>query len=78
MAIRTAPKKSPYIIIDESPPAPTAETLRYIENRIGRPPSGKVVVSIRLDRDVIAAFRATGPGWQARINEALKASLTLP
>ena len=44
--------------------------------RTGRPSSGKVVVSLRLDPDVIAAFRATGPGWQARINETLKASLT--
>lgn len=44
--------------------------------KAGRPSSGKIVVSLRLDPDVIAAFRATGPGWQARINEALKAALT--
>lgn len=38
-----------------------------------RPPgSNKQSVSIRLDKDVLAKFRATGPGWQSRINEALK------
>jgi uncharacterized protein (DUF4415 family) len=29
-------------------------------------------VNIRLDRDVLAHFRATGPGWQSRINAALR------
>jgi uncharacterized protein (DUF4415 family) len=40
----------------------------------GRPKSDnpKVAVSLRLDRDVIEKFRATGPGWQTRINEALR------
>jgi uncharacterized protein (DUF4415 family) len=41
--------------------------------RGGRPPgSNKLSVSIRLDADVLEKFRATGPGWQTRINEALK------
>lgn len=31
----------------------------------------KVPVSIRLDPDVVNYFRATGEGWQSRINEAL-------
>jgi len=39
----------------------------------GRPRgSNKQPVSLRLDRDVIAKFKATGPGWQSRINEALR------
>lgn len=42
------------------------------EAKAGRPHSGKQVVSIRLDPDVIEKFRATGPGWQARMNEALR------
>jgi uncharacterized protein (DUF4415 family) len=29
-------------------------------------------VTLRLDRDVVDKFRATGAGWQSRINEALK------
>lgn len=30
---------------------------------------------VRLDPDVLAHFRATGPGWQARVNAALRASM---
>jgi uncharacterized protein (DUF4415 family) len=32
----------------------------------------KQQVSLRLDPDVIAKFKATGKGWQARVNEILK------
>ncbi len=32
----------------------------------------KQQVTLRLDRDVIDRFRATGAGWQGRINEALR------
>jgi uncharacterized protein (DUF4415 family) len=32
----------------------------------------KVPTTIRLSPEVSAAFRASGPGWQARIDEALK------
>jgi uncharacterized protein (DUF4415 family) len=32
----------------------------------------KQLVSIRLDRDVVAHFRKPGPGWQQRVNEALR------
>jgi uncharacterized protein (DUF4415 family) len=28
-------------------------------------------VAIRLDHEVVAYFRATGPGWQSRINDVL-------
>ncbi|MCP3735726.1 BrnA antitoxin family protein [Sphingomonas sp. RP10(2022)] len=34
----------------------------------------KQQVTLRLDADILAKFRATGPGWQARINAALKAA----
>lgn len=42
--------------------------------RIGRPPSTgplKVATTIRLSPEVMDAFKATGPGWQTRINAAL-------
>jgi uncharacterized protein (DUF4415 family) len=32
----------------------------------------KVSTTVRFDRDVLEAFRATGTGWQTRMNEALK------
>ena len=49
-----------------------AQTLRRSAG--GRPLSAdpKVPVSLRLDREVVEKFRATGPGWQSRINEALR------
>jgi uncharacterized protein (DUF4415 family) len=39
----------------------------------GRPKSvqPKMLVSLRLDADVIDAFKAVGPGWQTRINAVL-------
>jgi len=42
--------------------------------RRGRPKSDspKEAVSLRLDPDVLAHFRAQGPGWQSRINAALR------
>lgn len=36
--------------------------------------SAKEQVVLRLDSDVVAFFRAGGPGWQTRINEALRAA----
>lgn len=32
----------------------------------------KQQVTLRLDQDVLDRFRATGHGWQSRINEALR------
>jgi uncharacterized protein (DUF4415 family) len=32
----------------------------------------KEQIAIRFDADVLKAFRATGKGWQTRMNEALK------
>jgi uncharacterized protein (DUF4415 family) len=41
--------------------------------RRGRPAgSSKNLVSLRLDKDVIDHFRASGPGWQTRMNDALR------
>ncbi|WP_421847876.1 BrnA antitoxin family protein [Novosphingobium sp.] len=46
----------------------------------GRPvgthkPGSKKSVTLRLDPDVLERWRATGPGWQARMNSALRAAL---
>jgi uncharacterized protein (DUF4415 family) len=42
----------------------------------GRPKveAPKQQVSLRLDPDVIEKFKATGKGWQSRINDVLKAA----
>jgi len=46
--------------------------------RRGRPPldAPKQLVSLRLDQDVIERFRATGRGWQSRINAVLREYLS--
>src|SRR3954471_4627140 len=45
----------------------------FPKSKGGRPRgSSKQAVSLRLDRDVIQKFKATGSGWQSRINEVLK------
>jgi uncharacterized protein (DUF4415 family) len=36
-------------------------------------PGSREVVSLRLDTAVLAHFQKDGPGWQDRINEALRA-----
>ncbi len=38
----------------------------------GKKPA-KVAVSLRLDADIVARFKRGGPGWQSRMNDALKA-----
>jgi uncharacterized protein (DUF4415 family) len=36
------------------------------------PPGVKEMVSLRIDRDVLDYFQEDGPGWQDRINAALR------
>ena len=42
--------------------------------RRGRPPlqSPKQAVKLRIDADVLASYRATGTGWQTRMNADLR------
>jgi uncharacterized protein (DUF4415 family) len=58
---------------EELPP----EILSQFKNRPGRPKleNPKQPVKLPLDSDVVTALRATGPGWQTRINEMLRANL---
>jgi len=58
----------------EELPELTADMLaRGRVNKGGRPVSlnPKKLISIRLPEDVIARWRATGPGWQTRMAEKL-------
>ena len=49
-----------------------AELIRGRGERGPQKTPTKQQVTLRLDRDVLERFRATGEGWQSRINEALK------
>jgi uncharacterized protein (DUF4415 family) len=55
---------------------PFAEALPALaQSRRGRGPQKtptKVAVSLRLSREVVERFKAGGPGWQSRIDKALK------
>jgi len=43
----------------------------------GRPVgSNKTLVHIRLDNDLLERFKATGSGWQTRMNDALRKVVT--
>jgi uncharacterized protein (DUF4415 family) len=52
---------------------------RLVARGRGRPKSGvaKEQISIRLDPDIVARLRESGPGWQSRINTILRESLDL-
>ncbi len=52
-------------------------TPEQIMARRGRPMGStkvdtKVAVKLRLDPDVLAALRATGRGWQTRVNDTMR------
>ncbi len=38
-------------------------------------PNAKEQVSLRIDRDILDHFQEGGPGWQDRINDALRKAL---
>lgn len=48
------------------------------KNKGGRPKSNRVVVSLRLDPEIVHAFRSTGEGWQSRVNDVLRANMPTP
>jgi uncharacterized protein (DUF4415 family) len=85
MPTRKRTSKSKWVDPDDAPHL-TREWFEHAELREGdkvirpgRPPiaHAKEAVSIRLDPDVLAHYRATGPGWQSRINEALRKAAKL-
>jgi uncharacterized protein (DUF4415 family) len=57
------------------PEIPAALLARMKPSKRGRPPHGdapKQSIALRLDRDVLAAFKAQGPGWQSRMQATLR------
>ena len=54
-------------------PKETVEAVRRYRGQRGPQKSPtKELVSLRVDPDIVAAYRATGSGWQKRANEALR------
>jgi uncharacterized protein (DUF4415 family) len=59
---------------DRMRPTSAADLNRRLRGR-PRLQTSKRLMSLRLDPDVVTRFRATGPGWQSRINAVLRAHL---
>jgi uncharacterized protein (DUF4415 family) len=55
------------------PEADPAHIVRGIVRRGLKPRSVKESISLRVDPEVLAWFRAQGPGWQTRMNAVLRA-----
>jgi uncharacterized protein (DUF4415 family) len=74
----TAKKRSTVLASEDDAPDLSAPEWRAAIDRApvkrGRPKASvtKVLVSLRLDPDVLDAYKADGPGWQSRINETLR------
>jgi len=71
------PSTNPAFDEDDAPDLSSPEWQeKFAKARVrrGRPPleDPKVSTTIRLSRDVIERFKAGGPGWQTRIDEALR------
>jgi uncharacterized protein (DUF4415 family) len=58
--------------------AQTLKGLMALKRPRGRPKADttKVFTAIRLDADLVDAFKSTGKGWQTRINAALRQHIT--
>ena len=79
-AVRAVPPAQDFIWdgADEDDRPATADELAAgidaARRKRGRPAGSgtKEQVAIRLDHDILEAFRAGGPGWQTRMNDALR------
>ena len=52
--------------------AATTKPIELPEAKAPSVPGARETVSLRIDRDVLDVFQADGPGWQDRINAALR------
>ncbi len=79
-AVRAIPRDQDFVWdgIDEDDRPATKEELDAaiaadLARRRGRPVgSMKTQIALRVDDDILAAFKATGKGWQTRMNDALR------
>jgi uncharacterized protein (DUF4415 family) len=60
-------------VSEEHPEADVRHIVRGIVRRGLQPVSPKASIALRLDADVLAWFKAQGPGYQTRINAVLRA-----
>lgn len=64
------------VLVEQFGPEVAADMLKRKPGQRGRQRTPtKESITLRLDRDVLAHFRASGAGWQSRINEALRRAM---
>lgn len=62
------------IALDAEHPESTPESFARGVRRVGlKPVPPKVLLSLRIDAEVVEWFRAQGPGYQSRMNALLRA-----
>jgi uncharacterized protein (DUF4415 family) len=71
----TGAKPATEVLAEIFGPEDAAELLKPKTCRGAQKSSRKMLTTIRLDADILEAFKASGPGWQTRINEALREHL---
>jgi len=59
-------------LLEVLPKETAAAVRRYRGQRGPQKRPTKDLISLRVDRDVLAAYRATGAGWQRRVNDVLR------
>jgi uncharacterized protein (DUF4415 family) len=72
--VRAAPHYVWDGVSEDDRPATTAE-LRTARPRGPQKAPTKTLMSMRFSRDVLEHFRASGPGWQARMDAVLRAHI---
>ena len=65
--------KAPGAATVEHPEADIKHVVRGMVRRGLQPLAAKASISLRVDNDVLAWFKAQGPGYQTRINTVLRA-----
>lgn len=82
-AMKTPPTGGYFVwdgVDEDDRPATETElntALASYRRKRGRPVgSTKTQITLRIDNETLTAFRAMGPGWQTRMDEALKEWIT--
>lgn len=75
--IATDPDNAEWTEADFRNARPFAEAFPELAAKLGRTRGRqkaptKQLVSLRLDQDVVERFKASGPGWQSRMNDVLR------
>ncbi|ODT72065.1 MAG: hypothetical protein ABS75_06270 [Pelagibacterium sp. SCN 63-23] len=75
--MRTTRRGSAYDQAEAAFKSATTKPVAAAPAKPATPPMGKEMVSLRLDRAVLEHFQDDGPGWQDRINAALRTAAGL-